>query len=160
MIYITADLHFDDDNIRRMEREEFKDVTEMNEIMVKNWNSKVTDNDIVYVLGDFGNTKWLDKLNGDKILIVGDHDNVCGNWTKVYDKPIIVDDYWILSHRPMYVNNKMPYANIFGHVHGNKMYTDYGSNHFCACIERTGYELLTFTEIKEKVYGSNVSRVL
>lgn len=53
-IFLIADTHFDDDNIRRYENRPFESITEMNKKLIENWNSVVTQNDEVYVLGDFG----------------------------------------------------------------------------------------------------------
>lgn len=52
----------------------------MEEDLIENWNSVVTDDDIVFDLGDFAftnNGKWkeiLGELNGQHHLIVGNHD--------------------------------------------------------------------------------------
>ena len=60
---------------------------------------------------------------------------------KVYDKPIIYQDFFfILSHKPLYITENMPYVNIFGHVHNNPEYTDYTSNTFCVSCERINYK--------------------
>jgi len=55
----------------------------MNETMVANWNSAVSDNDIIYHLGDFAFEKdrtkletLMSRLNGEKHIIWGNHDNV------------------------------------------------------------------------------------
>ena len=48
--------------------------------LIKNWNSTIGKKDIVYIIGDFafGSTehvkKLLGKLNGQKFLILGNHD--------------------------------------------------------------------------------------
>jgi calcineurin-like phosphoesterase family protein len=55
----------------------------MNKGIIKNFNSKVTDNDTLYIIGDFAVLRKnniykiqpiLEKLNGRKILILGNHD--------------------------------------------------------------------------------------
>lgn len=52
----------------------------MNHTLISNWNETVTENDIVFILGDFcfnGKRewkKWLERLNGKKHLIQGNHD--------------------------------------------------------------------------------------
>jgi calcineurin-like phosphoesterase family protein len=98
------------------------------------------------------------KLNGKKYLVRGNHDtesdefyiSECG-FAKVYDHPIIVDDFWIFSHEPMYINKYFPYANIFGHVHDNPSYATFSSRHYCICVERTGYTPITFDAVKATV---------
>lgn len=55
-------------------------VDKMNNTMIRNWNQLVKPNDIIYHLGDFAFYSKIDvkqlllKLNGYKILILGNHD--------------------------------------------------------------------------------------
>lgn len=82
MRYITSDTHFHHKNIILFEngRRHFKDVEEMNETIVSNWNAVVTNNDTVYHLGDLGianDTKILEvvsHLKGNIKLVPGNHD--------------------------------------------------------------------------------------
>ena len=78
-IFYIADLHFGHDNIRRLSKRPFETVAEMNEEFIKRWNSKVTDNDDIYILGDFSfkggdPIEYVKRLNGKKHLAVGNHD--------------------------------------------------------------------------------------
>ena len=79
-VYFTSDTHFNHANIIRYCQRPFKDVTDMNEAMIANWNRTVGDDDIVFHLGDFclgGAAEWtqiLDRLNGKIYLILGNHD--------------------------------------------------------------------------------------
>ncbi len=63
-----------------MDHRGFVTMFEMHEYMTERWNSRVTDNDDVYVLGDFsmgyGVQSWelFNKLNGKITLIEGNHD--------------------------------------------------------------------------------------
>lgn len=163
MIYFIADTHFSDDAIRRYENRPYSNVQEMNESLIENWNSVVMDADEVYVLGDFGaiahqdetgnSTNVLGKLNGTKYLVKGNHDTESNEYyrkagfAEVYDKPVILDSFWILSHEPLYVCENMPYANLFGHVHNSPLYRDYSSQHYCVSVERIGYEPISFAEV-------------
>lgn len=80
MIYFTSDHHFGHENIIRLCGRPFDSVKEMNDAMVERWNNVVADEDTVYVVGDFALGKisetlqYVGKLNGKKILIVGNHD--------------------------------------------------------------------------------------
>lgn len=160
-IYFIADTHFDEDNIRRYENRPFRSVVEMNETIIKNWNSAVTEYDEVYVLGDFGaadNEQYiLKQLNGIKYLVKGNHDTKSNEYYRnsgfkeVYDKPILFENFWILSHEPIYVNSNMPYANLFGHVHNNPIIKDYSSQHFCVSAERVNYTPILFEDIAKQV---------
>lgn len=79
-IFLIGDTHFMHRNIIKYCNRPFKDVEEMTETLIKNWNSVVGKNDIVYVVGDFalcGKAKIIEignQLNGRKRLILGNHD--------------------------------------------------------------------------------------
>lgn len=164
-IFLIADTHLGDDIIIKLENRPFKNSKEQTDSIVEKWNSVVNEDDIVYVVGDFlhigcdsYHMEQAKKLNGKKYLVRGNHDtetdefyiSECG-FAKVYDHPIIVDDFWIFSHEPMYINKYFPYANIFGHVHDNPSYATFSSRHYCICVERTGYTPITFDAVKATV---------
>lgn len=78
-IWFTSDLHFGHRNVIQYCNRPFIDIQTMTEGLIKIWNDTVNKGDLVYVLGDFSlNPKWskeiLPRLNGDKILIPGNHD--------------------------------------------------------------------------------------
>ena len=52
-IFLTADLHLGHANIIRYCGRPYRDINEMNEDLIRRWNSVVTDNDRVFFLGDF-----------------------------------------------------------------------------------------------------------
>lgn len=159
-IFFIADLHFSDERILKYENRPFKNAEEMNEQIIQNWNSVVTSDDKVFVLGDVGEASFVKELSGKKYLIKGNHDIHYNNFYRdsgfdeVYDVPIIYDNYWILSHEPLYVNSNMPYANIFGHVHNNPSYKDCSCQSFCVSVERIKYAPIQFDEIKRKIEGN------
>lgn len=82
--WITSDLHFGHANIMKFcpeTRARFRnDVKYMTEAMIEEWNDKVQRGDTVYILGDVAfcsasdAAKILNRLNGDKILVEGNHD--------------------------------------------------------------------------------------
>ena len=78
--FFTSDTHFGHSNIIWMCKRPYKDVEEMNQALINNWNSVISDDDTVFHLGDFafgGSALWngvLDQLNGKIILIQGNHD--------------------------------------------------------------------------------------
>lgn len=158
-----GDTHFFHKNIIEYENRPFDSVESMNESLIRYWNSAVGKDDRVFHLGDFsfGNkTKQIEigrQLNGYKVLIMGNHDQYsmqhyrdC-SFNEVVKFPIILDNFWMLSHHPMYINRNMPYANIFAHVHGNPEYTDFSPQTFCVSVERkhVNYRPISFDKIKE-----------
>ena len=80
MIYFISDTHFHHSNIIKYCNIPFKDINEMNETIISNWNSIITKDDVLYHLGDFclSNDDEIknifNRLNGNKILIRGNHD--------------------------------------------------------------------------------------
>lgn len=159
-IFVTADTHFNHTNIIKYCNRPFKDVNEMNETIIKNWNEVVGVNDIVYHLGDFGFgtkeelQKIFDRLNGKKYLIIGNHDFRVGikyyqelGFIEVYRKQCIFDKY-IFTHRPIEVTKN--YINLYGHIHDKPVDLKYDDeNHTCVCLDRTDFKPLLLMEINE-----------
>lgn len=158
-VFFIADTHFSDERILAYENRPFQNVEEMNDTIVRNWNSVVEDDDIVYMLGDIGDCSPINSLKGKKYLIKGNHDIESNafyrelGFEEVYDLPVILDNFWILSHEPQYVCSNMPYANLFGHVHNNPIYTTKTKQSFCVSVERIDYTPISFDKIKEEVKG-------
>lgn len=82
--FFTSDPHFSHENIIKYCNRPFKDATEMNEVMISDWNSIVTKRDTVYSLGDFSMARMknidialdvIDRLNGTIHLVYGNHDH-------------------------------------------------------------------------------------
>lgn len=79
MIYYISDSHFGDERVMRLAKRPFHSVNDMDDTMISLWNKKVGGTDVVYVVGDFAINnqtaiKTLKQLNGQKILILGNHD--------------------------------------------------------------------------------------
>lgn len=133
MKYYISDLHFGHKNIITYDNRPFFTVKEMDSELIENWNSVVTNEDEVYILGDIS---WLDKeitiniinqLNGKKYLIRGNHDSFFNSnfpsngfqWIKDYAEIKDGSKTVILSHYPMPVYKNIHHGNyhLFGHVH-------------------------------------------
>lgn len=163
-IYLIADPHFGDDRIRKYENRPFSSAQEMDDALIANWNAVVDDTDTVYVLGDFGadgcEAEVLAQLKGRKLLVKGNHDTKSNRqyrsfgFDEVYDYPIIVDGFWILSHDALYVNTNMPYANLFGHVHNSPVVKDYSKQHYCVSVERIDYTPIAFDTVKARIVNA------
>ena len=124
-VYITADHHFCHTNIIKYCNRPFSSVEEMNEQMIERWNRIVSEEDLVFHLGDFAlaNTTDLrmirDRLHGTIFLILGNHDRK----TKMNNAGIIVlptDEIrchnLVLTHRPLAaIPDK--HVNVHGHIH-------------------------------------------
>lgn len=90
MEFFSADHHFEHENIIEYCDRPFDDVEEMNRHLVVRHNEMVDPEDTVYHLGDvaFGSQprQWLSQLNGNIVLIGGNHDRNDGQyWGKVVE---------------------------------------------------------------------------
>ena len=172
-VFIVSDTHFNHKNILKYEAEKrpFHDINEMNEVLIKNWNSVVGENDIVWHLGDVGmgspdNLKqFVSRLNGRKFLIMGNHDRKYSpqrflniGFEFVSTSSRLVDKKYILSHEPKLVSK--PYFNIHGHIHSNSLnlndvkqkeeLKDFDfSRCFNACVEVNNLKPILFDNIKK-----------
>ncbi len=76
----TSDLHFNHQKIIELSHRPFKDLPEMHDTIVRNWNGVVGGNDVTYVLGDMALGKIedlepiIERLNGTIVLVRGNHD--------------------------------------------------------------------------------------
>lgn len=157
VIYFIADTHFSERNIIEYENRPFEDVVKMDQELLSRWNSIVNEDDEVYVLGDFGadghEASILNQLSGKKFLIKRNHDVKSNQYYRdagfeeIYDHPIIIKKFWILSHEPLYVNRNMPYANLFGHVHNSPIIKTYSGQHYCVSVERINYTPISFENV-------------
>jgi calcineurin-like phosphoesterase family protein len=140
-IFFTSDHHFGHTNIIKFCDRPFKSVEEMNETLIERWNEKIKPEDEVYHLGDFAMNsdtelvaKILDRLNGTKYLIVGNHEGPALNhrkkfkWIKEYFELKVNDadckngvQRIILFHYAMRVwrSDFRGTWHLYGHSHGN-----------------------------------------
>lgn len=135
MIYFTSDLHLGHRGIITMRNRPFADVEEMNQTLIANFNAVVHKDDTVYILGDLAHhmqvedvNKIIEKLNGRKILIKGNHD-------KQYDAKLFeeIRDFktvslngqsFSLMHYPMLSWPKSHHGSymLHGHIHADESY--------------------------------------
>lgn len=132
--FYIADTHFGHTNIIRFDNRQFDSVEEMDKTLIYNWNKKVSKGDTVYILGDFcwgKEPQWLEiinKLNGNKVLIRGNHDlkqmskTLKEKFLYIKDRHEISDcgKKLILSHYPELAYKSSYNSNVFmlhGHVH-------------------------------------------
>lgn len=136
----------------------------MNEVLIKNWNSVVKKDDIVYHLGDFafGSKEFIQsiakRLNGHIRLILGNHDTRsiqfyydCG-FNRVYDQPIIINEYFILTHRPIEpMDEKGIYANFYGHVHNDPRFKEATARSFNVSSDNIEFTPILFENAVAKM---------
>ena len=84
MIKYISDLHLNHRNIIKLCNRPYKDVNHMNECINYFWNVSISDDDIIYIIGDigFGDEQTLlpliENLHGHKKLVMGNHDKSSG----------------------------------------------------------------------------------
>lgn len=82
-IFFTSDWHIGHDKAIEYDQRPFKNMSHMCESLITRFNSIVPENGVTYFLGDMGNRpedirKVINRLNGLKILILGNHDKGMG----------------------------------------------------------------------------------
>lgn len=163
MNYFIADTHFGHENIIKMCGRPFKNIQEMNETLINNWNSKVKSNDHVYILGDmFFRSKdpepILRSLKGKKHLIIGNHDSwikrkECQKYFESIDNYLEFSDgknYLVLSHYPMLSYHRERRNNtymIHGHIHADTHADFYPLLLYRDRILNAGVDLNKFTPV-------------
>jgi len=91
MIWFYSDPHFYHNNVIRYCSRPHATVEEMNEDLVRRWNTVVRPEDTVYCLGDFSMAfraveLFSPRLMGNKVLVPGNHD-FCHSYHKKSRKP-------------------------------------------------------------------------
>jgi calcineurin-like phosphoesterase family protein len=80
VVFFTSDWHVGHANSLVFDKRPFRDLNHMHEVLINNYNSTVPEDGICYFLGDVGlsssdaTKKVISRLNGTKVLILGNHD--------------------------------------------------------------------------------------
>ena len=171
-VFLVSDTHFGhagvcrftcDDGVTKIRP--WTDPNEMDEEMVKRWNETVKPNDKVYHLGDVViNRKALAimrRLNGDKVLIKGNHDIF-----KLQDylphfrdiRGYHVMNNMILSHVPVHPDSFGRFrANIHGHLHQRRVMCEVWGEmevdprYFNVSVEQTDFRPILFEEVCKRI---------
>lgn len=159
--FLISDTHFGHANMLNFKDSSgfnlrvFDDVDHMNETMVYNWNKTVSQEDKVYHLGDVGFKSFsalksiMDRLNGKKILIKGNHDNLkLSQYAQMFSdvRAYHVLDGMVLSHIPIHPDSLNRWkANIHGHLHNNVLED---IRYFNVSVERINYTPIDFEKIR------------
>lgn len=141
--YFTSDLHIGHKRIVEFtQRGVATTQEEHDDWLINLWNSQVLKGDLVYVLGDVSFAKYdytkkvLSKLNGQIIVIKGNHDqeedlerlkdeNLIQSWKHYKEIKITGEDgtkyHTCLFHFPITSWHKQGYGSyhLYGHTHGN-----------------------------------------
>ena len=180
-VWLISDTHFGHAGVCRFLRNDgvtklrpWDDPAEMDEFMIQAWNDKVKPNDKVYHLGDVViNRKalpTLSRLNGDKVLIRGNHDIFRDDEYRQYFRELRayhVMNGMILSHIPLHESSMGRFGvNIHGHLHANRVMKPRGVDaksgqvlysdevdvrYHCVCVEQTDFAPILFEEVIKRI---------
>ena len=174
-VFLVSDTHFGHTGVCRFVRNDgvtklrpWDTAEEMDEFMVKAWNERVRPNDKVYHLGDVViNRKALGimrRLNGDKVLIRGNHDIFKDTDYREHFRELRayhVMNGMILSHIPIHSESLGRFGvNIHGHTHANRVmmpgFTGKITNivdvrYHCVCVEHTDFAPILFEDVVKRI---------
>ena len=161
--FLIGDTHFSHANIIKYCSRPYENTTHMNTELIRNWNLVVGAEDKVIVVGDFALTSKEqiiaigNSLNGHKRLILGNHDKAslltyyAAGFETISPYPIVLDEFFIVSHYPQFIERNGVFANIFAHVHDNPEYVGVSPRSFCVSVERINYTPIDFEDIKARM---------
>jgi calcineurin-like phosphoesterase family protein len=148
----------------------FSSVEECDELMIENWNKIVKPNDRIFHLGDIiykckNRDEIMQRLNGEKVLIKGNHDKDQLGWYMKYFKDIRgthhIDGNYLLGHFPVHPDSKGRFVRqLHGHIHAQTVMRskliEYGFSrepdpwYRNCCVEVNNYSPIPFEVIKEE----------
>lgn len=160
-VFFTSDTHFNAQRTLDLSKRPFNNLDEMNRTMINNWNNTVGQNDIVFHLGDFGDYRFREYLNGEIILIKGNYERF--RKEEFEENKHYFKSYYELTHSICIPGDDMAYIlnmthepsrikcfnidkshfNLFGHVHKLCMIKPYGLNVGADCHNFTPIDLET-----------------
>jgi calcineurin-like phosphoesterase family protein len=179
--FLVSDTHFGHAGVCRFTEADgvtkirpWTDPNEMDEEMIRRWNDRVRPNDKVYHLGDVViNRKALPtlaRLNGDKVLIRGNHDIFRDDEYREYFRELRayhVLNGMILSHIPLHPESLGRFGtNIHGHTHTNRVKKIIGVNartgefkystendlrYHCVCVEQTDFAPILLEDVFKRI---------
>lgn len=172
-VFLVSDTHFGHAGVCRFTRDDgvtklrpWDNPDEMDEAMVKMWNETVKPTDKVYHLGDVvinrKAMKIMHRLNGDKVLIRGNHDIFRDEEYREHFRELRayhVMNGMILSHIPIHTESLGRFGvNIHGHLHSNRVMKDNGyggrvidPRYHCVCVEQTDFRPILFEDVLKRI---------
>lgn len=180
--FLVSDTHFGHAGVCRFTHPDdpevklrpWSDPDEMDEEMVRRWNERVRPTDKVYHLGDVvinrKALRTLHRLNGDKVLIRGNHDIFRDEEYRTYFRELRayhVLNGMILSHIPVHEASLGRFGvNIHGHLHATRVKrargvdartgavlygTDNDPRYHCVCVEQTDFAPILLEDVFKRI---------
>lgn len=162
-VWFTSDTHFGHENVIKYSNRPYRDKWEMDETMINNWNAKVQPSDVIYHLGDVffcredRALEIIRRLNGQKFLIMGNHDKYLRKSAKLQDEFVKCSDYQeivvegqtiVMCHYAMLTWNKAHHGSwmLHGHSHGSLKYPFEAKIHD-AGVDPNDYSPISFQDV-------------
>lgn len=173
-VFLVSDTHFGHAGVCRFTRNDgitklrpWDNADEMDEFMVKAWNERVRPKDKVYHLGDVVINRralpTLARLNGDKVLIRGNHDIFPDVEYREYFRELRayhVVEGMIFSHIPIHEESLGRFGvNVHGHLHANRVMKDgkIDVRYHSVCVETTDFAPILFEDVKKRIIAEGGS---
>ena len=181
-VFLVSDTHFGHAGVCKFTHPDdpevklrpWTDPDEMDEEMIRRWNDRVRPNDKVYHLGDVvinrKALKTLSRVNGDKVLIRGNHDIFRDDEYREYFRELRayhVMNGLILSHIPVHEASLGRFGcNIHGHLHASRVKkargvdaktgatlysTEIDPRYHCVCVEQTDFTPILFEDVIKRI---------
>lgn len=180
--WIIADTHFGDKDMQL-----YWNYPEPEKI-VKNINSCVGKKDMLIILGDVGDTRYISDLKGYKVLIMGNHDKGKSNYyrkyqttvTHKYDAQHKPYYYWKVDYDnqlfdevysgPLMIGQKLLLShepityipgifNLHGHCHNGILFENDDTS-LNLCAERLGFKPLNFNQwLKKNIHLGKINNI-
>lgn len=137
----------------------FDSVEHMDEVMVERWNAKIGARDIVYHMGDVAihkrNLETIHRLNGRKILILGNHDVEKASKYLQYFSDVrafkMIPKMFVATHVPIHAGSIGRFKfNVHGHLHERVVLNEAGEEdlrYLNVSVERINYTPISVDEI-------------
>lgn len=166
-VFLVSDTHFGHNGVTKFLKEDgtkvrpWDSVEEMDEVLIDNWNKTVSNKDLVYHLGDVVmNRRCLEtvrRLNGEKVLIRGNHDVFRLEELTKFFKDIMgshVLHGMLLTHIPIHPDSLYRYsANIHGHLHEKRVMLngEIDKRYYSVSVEQINYTPISLEDLVKKV---------
>lgn len=173
--FIVSDTHWGHIGVTKFLREDgsklrpWDTIEEMDEAMIANWNSAVRPKDKVYHLGDVVINRrafpTLARLNGDKVLIKGNHDIFKLHEYTPYFRDIRgfgTLDGFALTHVPIHPDSLSRWkGNLHGHLHANRVmrtvndircameYEEIDPRYLCLSVEHINFTPISLEDARK-----------
>lgn len=127
-VFFIGDTHWSHKSIVSWEKHPrpFATIEEHDQALIDNWNKVVGKKDIVWHLGDVIWSRrafpFLEQLNGQKYLVLGNHDNEypTERWLRYFTRVAAAEEFdgGVLTHIPIHPYQQYRFKmNIHGHLH-------------------------------------------